>query len=305
MPPKAWEEIKSFVKNLIGNTTDTGGSASTGSVFAKLNTLLTNWPSTRAGHIDTINTNAKTAATKATAAATDAAAVETLIGATGNTGGTTSAGTVFGKLNALLTSWTSTRAGYVDNIRSYTVTNNTASKTGVLSAKASYIIALLENATYGLSAIKNAIASVLTGVSSFAKVGTNITIKSVSNLELTKTGGTHISFYAPKSGYYRIDATVTGTVKNFGGGYSSAHMSCKYDVKKPVGDAFSYSGSIQFDKIEADSDNIGIPVTQTVRLDTTFIEKGTLVNVSGAYGANEYFTAVIDSLTVKYASYNL
>lgn len=51
--------------------------------------------------------------------------------------------------------WTNTRAGYLDNIRSYTITNNTANKTGVLSQKLSYIVSLLENATYGLSAIKN------------------------------------------------------------------------------------------------------------------------------------------------------
>ena len=40
-----------------------------------------------------------------------------------------------------------------------TTTNNTASKTGILSQKLSYIISLLENTTYGLSALKNAITS--------------------------------------------------------------------------------------------------------------------------------------------------
>lgn len=87
------------------------------------------------------------------------------IGATGNTGGTTTAGTVMAKLNALLTSWTSTRAGYVDNIRSYTVTNNTASKTGVLSAKLAYVISLLENTTYGLNALKTAVSGITPGAS--------------------------------------------------------------------------------------------------------------------------------------------
>ena len=43
----------------------------------------------------------------------------------------------------------------VDSIRTYTATNNTASKTGVLSQKSAYIINMLENSTYGLNAIKS------------------------------------------------------------------------------------------------------------------------------------------------------
>ena len=58
--------------------------------------------------------------------------IDTLLGTVNATGGTTTAGGIMAKLNALLTSWTSTRAKYVDDIRGYTVTNNTASKTGVL-----------------------------------------------------------------------------------------------------------------------------------------------------------------------------
>ena len=52
MPPKAWEEIKSFVKNLIGNTADTGGTKTAGTLTAKMNALLTSWTSTRASYID-------------------------------------------------------------------------------------------------------------------------------------------------------------------------------------------------------------------------------------------------------------
>jgi hypothetical protein len=95
------------------------------------------------------------------------------IGSTGDTSGSTTAGSLFAKLNAILTNWTSTRAGYIDTIKtntdniyakvdtevasavSNTATNNTASKTGVLSAKLAYVISLLENTTYGLSAIKS------------------------------------------------------------------------------------------------------------------------------------------------------
>lgn len=43
-------------------------------------------------------------------------------------------------VNKIKSAWTDTRAGYIDNIRSYTITNNTASSTGVLSSKLSYII---------------------------------------------------------------------------------------------------------------------------------------------------------------------
>ena len=80
------------------------------------------------------------------------------------------------KVNALLSSWTSTRAGYIDtintnannaqkyadnartfarNAQDNTITNNTGNKTGVLSQKLTYLINLLENTTYGLNAIKN------------------------------------------------------------------------------------------------------------------------------------------------------
>ena len=45
----------------------------------------------------------------------------------------------------------------VDTINTNTATNNTASKTGTLSQKESYGISLLENSTYGLSALKTAL----------------------------------------------------------------------------------------------------------------------------------------------------
>lgn len=80
--------------------------------------------------------------------------LEDLMGESSDSGGTVSSGTLSAKLNSLLTSWTSGRAAYLDDIRSYTVTDNTASKTGALSAKLSYLTSLLENGKYGLSAIK-------------------------------------------------------------------------------------------------------------------------------------------------------
>ena len=112
----------------IGATGDTGGSSSAGTVFGKLNKIISDlathmgrWTSTRAGYIDTINTNASAIKTK-----TDT------IGTTGDTGGSAKAGTIMGKLNKLISdlsthisAWTSTRAGYIDTIN----TNASAIKT--------------------------------------------------------------------------------------------------------------------------------------------------------------------------------
>ena len=95
--------------------------------------------------------------------------ISSLIGTTNSGGGGASSGTLMAKVNALLSSWTSTRAGYIDTlyenaddaklygqmIQKNTVVNNTGNKTGILSQKLTYLINLLENTTYGLNAIKN------------------------------------------------------------------------------------------------------------------------------------------------------
>lgn len=179
--------------NKIGATGDTGGSASAGTVMAKLNKLISDlathmsrWSSTRAGYIDTINTNAKNSADRIGAAgdsggstsagtvmgklnkllsdlashvsswsSTRASYIDTIktstdkIGAAGDTGGSSTAGSIFGKLNKLISDltthmgrWTSARAGYIDDIRNNTAVNNTASATGTLSQKLSYIASL-------------------------------------------------------------------------------------------------------------------------------------------------------------------
>lgn len=93
--------------------------------------------------------------------------VHSKVGSTGNTGGTASAGTIFGKLNAIISSiashvanWTAARAAKVDNLdakvstrqseadalsrynqlNTNTSVNNTASATGTLSQKLSHTI---------------------------------------------------------------------------------------------------------------------------------------------------------------------
>lgn len=55
--------------------------------------------------------------------------------------------TVGTTVNTLAANWTATRAGYLDNIRSYTITNNTANATGTLSQKSTYIASTLIGAT--------------------------------------------------------------------------------------------------------------------------------------------------------------
>lgn len=120
------------INNAFGSTSDTGGSTSAGSIFAKLNKVISDiathmgrWTSTRAGYIDTINTNASNART------------------------------------------------YAQNSQNYTATNNTGSKTGILSQKLTYLISLLENGTYGLSVIKNQTNKLnKTAKSQIIKVGT-------------------------------------------------------------------------------------------------------------------------------------
>lgn len=55
--------------------------------------------------------------------------------------------TVKTAVDTLAANWTATRAGYLDNIRSYTATNNTASATGTLSQKQTYTNSTLIGAT--------------------------------------------------------------------------------------------------------------------------------------------------------------
>lgn len=80
------------INNNIGTTTDTGGTTSAGTVMAKLNKLLTDWTTTRAGYIT--NLNSRLTSTRASRLDN--------IGTTGDTGGSTTTGTIMAKLNALL-----------------------------------------------------------------------------------------------------------------------------------------------------------------------------------------------------------
>lgn len=71
--------------------------------------------------------------------------IDSKIGTTTDTGGTSSAGGIFAKLNKLLTDWTTTRASRIDSIYTNTTTNNTANTTGTLSQKLSSVISTLSS----------------------------------------------------------------------------------------------------------------------------------------------------------------
>lgn len=69
--------------------------------------------------------------------------IDSKIGTTTDTGGTSLAGGIFAKLNKLLTDWTTTRASRIDSIYTNTNTSTTSSSTGTLSQKLNYIKGLI------------------------------------------------------------------------------------------------------------------------------------------------------------------
>ena len=101
----------------------------------------------------------------------------------------------------------------VGSVVTNTATNNTASKTGVLSAKLAYVISLLENTTYGLSALKtasgsSAVKSVQRGIASIGSGGyTNITISAVNT---SKTFVNIQPFGSPSEDFHSADKTYGG-----------------------------------------------------------------------------------------------
>ena len=66
--------------------------------------------------LDTLITEKADEVKTATASQTSINTVTTSIGETNNTGGTATAGSIFAKLNKLLTDWTTARAGKIDSI---------------------------------------------------------------------------------------------------------------------------------------------------------------------------------------------
>lgn len=125
-------DSSSGVSNNIGQTNDTGGTTSAGTVMAKLNKLLTDWTTTRAGYIT--NLNSRLTSTRASRLDN--------IGTTSDTGGSTTAGTIMAKLNALLGSGgsgglkvKSIQHGYAKNIHLSNTTSRIITIKQVVAAK--------------------------------------------------------------------------------------------------------------------------------------------------------------------------
>jgi len=116
------------IKNLIGQTENTGGTTTAGTIMAKLNKLLTDWTNSRATKIDTINTNVSNLNTRLTS--TRASRLDN-IGTTSDTDGSATAGTLMAKVNALLglggssgLKVKSIQHGYADKLTTSTPTGN-------------------------------------------------------------------------------------------------------------------------------------------------------------------------------------
>ena len=158
--------------------------------------------------------------------------IDGLLGATGNTGGSTSAGTVMAKLNKILTDWTATRAGYIDTIKTNTdrvtagratIIDNVGSpadingtyKIGTVHAKLSTIVGTVVNPIAGTTFEKYKPISSATSISctTYVNLSTSANVGVTGNhyFDMSKNA---YSFVPLKSGACRI--TFVG--KNSGSG---------------------------------------------------------------------------------------
>lgn len=160
----------------------------------------------------------------------------TSVGGTSNTGGTASAGSVFAKLNKVLTDYTSQRAGKLDKLDT-TVSSRAPSSTALSNAtwtntRAGYLD-YLANGTYGLSAIRTFLTTVKTTASQSG-------IKSVQRGTATFVSGspTTVTISSVNMSKAFVIANVSSTRTDFrscdagAGGYLSSStklvLSCNY-----------------------------------------------------------------------------
>ena len=239
--PSDIEEVQQnidSVKELIGQTANTGGTASAGTVMAKLNKLLTDWTNARAGKIDTINTNASNLNTRLTNTRAEYLDKLADFGAVGDTGGTASAGTVMAKLNKLLTDWTNTRAGKIDTIS----TNVSNLNTRLTSTRAGYLDKL---ANFGATGDTGGTATAGTAMAKLnallSKVSGGVGIKSVQkgtfveelDSETAKSNRINISTVNPQKTFVIVNGGVSS-------GYSSSSSAVRGYVGKVTSTYFIY-----------------------------------------------------------------
>lgn len=196
------ETILSVVNNTstkvsnVGATNDAVGSSTTGSIFAKLNKIITDltnhisaWTSTRAGKIDTIATDSADAKADA---ASNKSTLSTL-------------STTIGTINTNAARLTSTRAGYIDR---------------------------LANSTYGLSALKTAIDK----AASVSTTGVGTTLYSnTTTIALNAMSGSFLvsKFITPVTGYYKI--SITHAAPNSGSSYGWSYRIAVDDISYSIG----------------------------------------------------------------------
>ena len=145
--------------------------------------------------------------------------------------------TVKTTVDTLATNWTATRAGYLDNIRSYTITNNTANATGTLSQKSTYIASTLIGATTNTGGtatagtvmaklnklLKKELTNFTVNTITAQTSSTSATRKNVLTLSNVLLYGAHFNTYSSGSAYWAyvyltIDGTeYTGNASNFDG----------------------------------------------------------------------------------------
>lgn len=143
--------------------------------------------------------------------------------------------TVKTAVDTLAANWTATRAGYLDNIRSYTITNNTGSLTGVLSAKATYIANSLIGAvnntggTYNSGSVHAKLATLIlndpttqfvagTGITKYNPVNSALGMTTISsdyysdNIRASSTSE-YIRVYVYRKTSYSFTANRDGVVR--------------------------------------------------------------------------------------------
>lgn len=173
--------------------------------------------------------------------------------------------TIITEARTSLTNSINTANSTANIAKSNTDTNNAASKTGILSQKSSYIISLLENSVYGLSALRTIVGSgikpSLTGVGLVAyNASGNYSISIDSYICVAK-------FIAPVSGIYKVTLIANGQSNSNG-----------IFIKKIITTTLSHTIS-DGKKIEA------IAISQEASYDVSAVGSASYPYITDTYGS--------------------